>query len=223
MRIGIVGAAGGVGRRLARKLTDHGDEVTGFFRRIEQEEVVVASGAKPVRYDLVADGPEVLASALRGHDAVVFAAGAHGTGADQTSLIDGKGVESAIVAADSAMVPRMILISAMPESGRGREISESFEHYLTVKKEADQTLASSGLDWVIVRPGRLTDDDGNGRVRSGLAVPYGQIQRDDVAAFILEILHEPRLTRHIVEVVDGPSTVHEAVDTLVGLYGTPHL
>lgn len=223
MRIGIIGAAGGVGRRLARKLTDHGDEVTGFFRRSEQEEVVAASGAKPVLFDLVGDGPDSLANALAGHDAVVFAAGAHGTGTDQTSLIDGRGVEKTIVAADAAMVPRMILISAMPESGRGREVSESFAHYLDVKKAADQTLAGSGLDWVIVRPGRLTDDDGNNRVATGLAVPYGQIQRDDVAAFILEVLHEPRLTRHIVEVVDGPSTVHEAVDTLVELYGTPHL
>lgn len=223
MKIAIIGAAGGIGRRLARRLTDHGDEVTGLFRRPDQSELVAAAGATPHVFDLIGDGPEDLAQALRGHDAVVFSAGAHGTGMERTRLIDGRGVEKTIVAADAAMVPRMILVSAMPESGNGREVSEGFTHYLKVKKEADQTLASSGLDWVIVRPGRLTDDDGNGRVRAGLAEPYGEIQRDDVAAFLLEVLHEPRLSRHIVEVVDGPSTISEAVDTLVELNGTPHL
>ncbi|MBG6085110.1 NAD(P)-binding oxidoreductase [Zhihengliuella flava] len=223
MKIAIIGAAGQVGRRLARRLIEHGDDVTGLFRRPEQAEVVTAAGATPHVFDLTVSTPEDLAQALRGHDAVVFCAGAHGTGMDQTSLIDGKGVEKAIIAADAAMVRRTILVSAMPEAASGREVSEDFAHYLTVKKEAEQVLAGSGLDWLIVRPGHLTDDDGNGRVRAGLAEPYGQIQRDDVAAFLLEVLHEPRLSRHIIELVDGPSTIPEAVDTLVELYGTPHL
>ena len=93
MKVFQIGAAGGVGRRLAQLLVERGEEVTGMFRNPAQADTVAAAGATPVVGDLIADSVEVLADKLKGHDAVVFSAGAHGTGVDQTTLIDGKGLE----------------------------------------------------------------------------------------------------------------------------------
>ena len=55
-----------------------------------------------------------------------------------------------------------------------------------------------------------------GRVEAGLAVPYGGVHRDDVAAFLDAVLHEPRLNRVFVErLTSGQVPVDDAVARLV--------
>ncbi|SUD48919.1 Putative NADH-flavin reductase [Nocardia otitidiscaviarum] len=215
MKVFQIGAAGGVGRRLGRLLTDRGDEVSGMYRNPEQVETVRESGAVPVPGDLIHDSVDELAKKLAGHDAVVFSAGAHGTGMDQTTAIDGKGLEKAADAAALAGVSRFVLVSVFPEAGRNRETTEGFEHYMRVKKIADAYLTRTDLNWLIVRPGTLIDYPGTGRVNAGLAIEYGSVRRDDVAAFLAAALHEPRLDRMLVELTGGQTPVHEAVARLV--------
>jgi nucleoside-diphosphate-sugar epimerase len=219
MKVFQIGAAGGVGRRLAQLLSERGDEVTGMFRNPAQTDTVATTGATPVVGDLIADSVETLAARIKGHDAVVFSAGAHGTGIDQTTLIDGKGVEKAADAAAQAGVMRFILVSAFPDSGRGGPVNERFEHYMRTKKTADVYLANTGLDWLIGRPGLLRDEPGDGNVTAGLAVEYGDVHRDNVAAFIDAALHNPELNRTIVELTDGPTPAAEAVSWLVDSTG----
>jgi len=214
MRVFQIGAAGGVGRRVARLLADGGSEATGMHRRPEQAEVVRESGATPVAGDLIADSVETLARRIEGHDAVVFSAGAHGTGLDQTSAIDGKGLEKAADAAALAGVQRFILVSAFPEAWRERERRAGFEHYIRVKKEADAYLAATDLDWIILRPGDLLDTPGTGLVNAAAAVEYGSVPRDDVAAVIVAALPEPGIGRSIVELTSGPTPVPDAVARL---------
>lgn len=121
MKVFQIGAAGGIGRRLANALVARGDEVTGMHRRPEQAAAIIATGATAVAGDLVEDGVEALAGLVRGHDAVVFSAGAHGTGREQTTLIDGRGLEKAADAAELAGVPRFVLVSAFPRVCARRE------------------------------------------------------------------------------------------------------
>ncbi|MFJ9586515.1 SDR family oxidoreductase [Streptomyces acidicola] len=214
MRVFQIGAAGGVGRRLAERLTARGDEVTGMHRSPAQADTVRAAGATPVHGDLIEDSVETLAARLAGHEAVVFSAGAHGTGLDRTTLIDGKGLEKAADAAVRAGVRRFVLVSVFPDALRDGERSEGFEHYIGVKKTADVYLTRTGLDWLIVRPGTLLDTPGTGRVTAGPAVEYGDVHRDDVAAFIDAALHEPALNRVIVELISGDTPVADAVARL---------
>lgn len=211
MKVFQIGAAGGVGRRLSRLLADGGDEVTGMHRMPEQAASIEQNGATALRGDLVQDTVADLAGKLAGHDAVVFSAGAHGTGMDMTTLIDGRGLEKATEAALKAGVSRFVLVSAFPESGRGDGLGEGFEHYMRVKKSADVYLAQSGLDWLIVRPGLLRDEPGDGKVTAGLAIEYGAVRRDNVAAFIHAALHNPDLSRIIVELTDGDTAAFDAV------------
>lgn len=55
-------------------------------------------GRHPGDRDLIEDSVATLAQRLAGHDAVVFSAGAHGTGAELTTAIDGRGLEKAATA-----------------------------------------------------------------------------------------------------------------------------
>lgn len=215
MKTLVIGGAGGVGRRLTTLLTQDGGEVSGLHRSEAQSGAVQQAGGASVLFDLVAGSTEDLATVMTGHDAVVFSAGAHGTGRDQTTLIDGKGLEKAVDAALQVGVRRFVLVSVFPDAGRSQETNEGFEHYMRVKKAADVYLTATDLDWVVVRPGTLTDGPGAGRVNAGWAVPYGDVARDDVAAFIAAALREPHLRRVVVELTDGATPINDAVAGLL--------
>lgn len=215
MKVFIIGAAGGIGNRLSSLLHARGDAVSGMHRNPEQASKITDTGATAVLGDLIHNSTEELTELFRGHNAIVFSAGAHGTGQENTTLIDGAGLRKAADAASAANVSRFILVSAFPESSRGEITTENFEHYMKVKKSADVYLSHTDLDWVIVRPGVLQDEAGDGLVTAGLAINYGNVARDNVAAFIDEALHQPQLSKIIVELTDGSTPVAEAVERLI--------
>ena len=220
MKVFQIGAAGGIGSILSRLLVERGDQVTGMHRSPEQTDTITRTGAEPVLGDLIADSTETLAGHLAGHDAVVFSAGAHGTGRELTSAIDGDGLVKAADAAALAGVQRFVLVSVFPDAGRGGDSPNAgFEHYMRVKKTADVHLAGTDLDWVIVRPGTLKDEPGDGLVTAGPAIEYGNVRRGNVAAFLAEVLHEPGVSREIVELTDGSTPVADAVAALAALRG----
>lgn len=219
MRVFQIGAAGGVGRRLTPLLVARGDQASGMHRGAQQADTIRAAGGTPVLLDLIAATTEELAVSMAGHDAVVFSAGAHGTGMDKTTLIDGVGLQKAADAAELAGATRFVLVSAFPEAGRGAGLGEGFEHYIRVKKASDVYLASTSLDWLIVRPGTLRDEPGSGLVSAGVAIDYGDVSRDNVAAFIDSALHLPELSRIIVELTDGVVPVEEATAAVASSVG----
>ncbi|MGW3981900.1 NAD(P)H-binding protein [Streptomyces mirabilis] len=67
---------------------------------------------------------------------------------------------------------------------------------------------------MIVRPGTLTNGPGTGRIRVGVAIPYGDVSRDDVAAVLTELVHQPQVNRIILELTEGEVPIREALDSL---------
>lgn len=214
MKVFQIGAAGGIGRPLTKLLTENGDQVFGMHRAPEQAEIISENGGTPVFGDLIDNTVEELAGLMAGADAVVFSAGAHGTGQDKTTLIDGKGLEKSAEAAEKAGVAKFVLVSVFPDAGRGGDVSEGFEHYMRVKKSADVFLAGTSLDWLILRPGTLKNESGDGMVNAGPAIEYGNVRRENVAAFIFSALQLPALNRKIVELTDGTTPVAAAAALL---------
>jgi uncharacterized protein YbjT (DUF2867 family) len=155
-----------------------------------------------------------LAAQMAGTNVVVFTAGAGGAGVEVTNAIDGRGLELAVDAARQAGVPRFLLVSAFPEAGRNKGMGEGFENYITVKKRADVYLAATDLDWVILRPGTLSDAPGTGRVSAGPAIAYGDIPRADVAATLVALVEHPEVRRTIIELTEGDRPVEDAVAQL---------
>nr|MCH1932256.1 SDR family oxidoreductase [Shewanella shenzhenensis] len=70
---------------------------------------------------------------------------------------------------------------------------------------------ASGLDWVIVRPGTLTDDAATTLVNAGLAVSYGNVSRDNVAATLAYIIAHDAIKRVIIELTDGDKPIEQAL------------
>ena len=211
-RVFIIGAAGKVGRFLARGLADRGHEPVALHRTPAQGEELRTLGATPVLGDLLVLDVPGLAGLMAGCHAVVFTAGAGGKGGhEMTNAIDGRGLELAVAAAGQSAVSRFLLVSAFPEAARGKPMSDTFENYMAVKKLADVHLAVTSLDWVILRPGRLTDEPGTGMVRAGLAIPHGEVPRGDVAAALLELVERPAVNRVIIELTRGDAPVGTAI------------
>ncbi|WP_028500363.1 SDR family oxidoreductase [Microvirgula aerodenitrificans] len=211
-KVFIVGGAGKVGRRLTQQLSQRGHQALALYRNLEQTQELQALGATPVLGSLLDLDTEGLSRLMVGSDAVVFSAGAGGKGGmEMTKAIDGFGLELAVAAARKAGVPRFLLVSAFPETFRDKEVSETFENYMAIKKLADVHLVESDLDWVILRPGTLLDTPGTGKVRTGLAIPYGDVPRDDVAATLLEIIERPAVSRVIVELTQGDAPISDSI------------
>lgn len=209
----IIGGAGKIGRRLAQQLHARGHRALSLYRAAEQAAELQQLGATPVQGNLLELDEAALAELMAGSDVVVFTAGAGGKGGpEMTNAIDGRGLELAVAAARRANVRRFLLVSAFPEAGRGRQVSDTFENYMAVKKQADVHLAQSDLDWVILRPGTLVDAQGTGRVHAGLAIPYGNVPRDDVAATLLALIEKPAVSRVIIELTEGDTPVGEALE-----------
>lgn len=214
MRIVIAGGHGKIAMRLAGLLVARGDEVASLIRRPEHAADVSALGAEPVVCDLEAATEADVAAAVGRADAVVFAAGAGpGSGAERKWTVDYGGAVKLIAAARANGIGRYAMVSSMGADPE-HEGDDVFSVYLRAKGKADADLAASGLDYVIVRPGGLTDEPGTGRVKLGEHVGRGEIPRDDVAAVLDAALHEPAVARVVFEAISGDVPVEEAVAAL---------
>ena len=188
-----------------------GDKVVGLCRHAKQADAVRDRGIEPVLGDLTSLSVAEFAGLMARCDTAVFAAGAPDAGMRTADLVDGDGLVLATEAAAEADVRRFLHISAFPDAWRDRRMPPEFEHYMRVKRQADVHLAGTDLDWVILRPGTLTDREGTGLVRLGHAIPYGDVPRDDVAAVLASLVHAQGVTREILEVTGGDTPIEAAI------------
>ena len=211
MRVVIAGGHGQIALRLARQLHERGDEVRSLIRREEHAADVAATGAEAVVCDLETLDEAGLAAAVGAADAVVFAAGAGpGSGPERKRTVDYGGAVKLIAAARANGIPRYVMVSAMGADPE-HEGDDTFSVYLRAKGRADAELQASGLGYTIVRPGRLTDDPGTGRVTLAPQVAYGEISRDDVAAVLAFAVHDPELAGITFEVIQGSTPIERAL------------
>lgn len=211
MRVVVAGAHGQIAMFLHPILVERGHEVRGLIRNPEHVEEVRAVGAEPVICDLEAESD--LSQAVGEAEAVVFAAGAGpGSGAGRKRSLDRDAALKLMQAALANGIRRYVMISAMnPEQPRGNEV---FRVYLQAKAEADAALRDSDLDWTIVRPGRLTDEPGTGRVMLARELERADIPRADVAAVLAEVLDTPETIRRQLDVTGGDVPIREAIASL---------
>jgi uncharacterized protein YbjT (DUF2867 family) len=144
---------------------------------------------------------------------VVFAAGAGpGSGAERKLTMDRDGAIKLVRAATDAGVRRYVIVSSVgAQDPPSEDHDDVFSVYLRAKAEADAAVRGSGLEWTIVRPGRLTDDPATGRVRIDTQPHHGEASRDDVAAVLAAVLEEPRSAGAILYVNSGEDDIAGAL------------
>jgi uncharacterized protein YbjT (DUF2867 family) len=214
MDVVIAGGHGQIALRLARLLSTRGERVRSLIRNPDHAADVEAAGAEPVVFDLEDGSAEDLADIVRGADAVVFAAGAGpGSGPERKRTVDLGAAVKLIEAARSAGVRRYAMVSSIgaddPAAG-----GEAMRPYLEAKAAADAALVDSGLDYTIVRPGRLTNDPGTSKVTAGPGVARDDVTRDDVAGALVAVLDEPQTIGKTFVVVNGDTPIPEALKQL---------
>jgi uncharacterized protein YbjT (DUF2867 family) len=215
VEVAIAGAHGSVGRRLTKLLVQRGYRVRGLIRDPEQADDVRADGGEPIVCNLETSGEDEIASAIDGSNAVVFAAGAGpGSGAARKCTMDRDGAIKLIQATRATEISRYLMISSIgaedPPDG-----DDVFSIYLRAKAEADSALTASDRSWTIVRPGRLTNDAGDGRARIDDRPLRGSVSRDDVAALLVAVLPEPRSVRRTLYVIDGEEPLEWQLETVL--------
>ncbi|MCX4640028.1 SDR family oxidoreductase [Streptomyces sp. RPA4-5] len=219
MRIVIAGGHGQIALRLERLLAKRGDEVAGIIRRPEQAGDLLAAGAEPVVCDLESASVEDVARHMEGVDAAVFAAGAGpGSGIERKDTVDRGAAAVFADAAEAAGVRRFLVVSSMGADRVPPEGTDPvFAAYLRAKGAADADVrARAGLDWTILRPGRLTNDPGTGLVALADTTGRSEVTRDDVAAALVALLDEPATIGRTLELIGGEVPVEDAVRAVAG-------
>jgi cytosine deaminase len=214
MKVAIAGGHGKVALLLARMVRDRGDVPLALIRDPEQSSDVEGAGAVPVVVDLESAGDDALDAAISGADGLVFAAGAGpDSGPERKETVDYGGAVRLIEACRRTGVKRYVMLSSVGADAE-KHGDEPFDVYLRAKGRADRDLAESGLDFTIVRPVRLTDEAGRGRISTDQQSMDGEIPREDVAATIAEVLRRDRLIGVIFTFGSGETVIDEALESL---------
>jgi uncharacterized protein YbjT (DUF2867 family) len=215
MDVAVAGGHGKIALRLLRLLAERGDRARGLIRNSDHAADLEGVGATPVGADLENLDPDAIARSIAGVEAVVFSAGAGpGSGPARKRTVDYGGAVKLIDACRLNDISRYLMVSAMGVHDSGARGPEMRPYY-DAKLEADQALAASGLDYTIVRPGRLTDDPGTGLVEASARLERGgQIPRDDVAAVLVGCLDDPSTIGKELDLLSGETPIAEALAAL---------
>lgn len=217
MRVVIAGGHGKIARHLERRLAANGDEAVGIIRNKDHVADLREVSAEPAVLDLEDATVDEVAAVLDGADAAVFAAGAGpGSGVPRKETVDRGAAVLFADAAERAGVRRFVQVSAMGTDGPFDEaaLGEVFAAYLRAKAAAEGDLRRRDLDWTILRPGRLTDDEATEMVQLAESTPRGDVPRDDVAAVLVALLSDDLAFRRTLELTSGNTPVAEAVSRL---------
>lgn len=209
----IAGGHGKIARQLGKRLAERGDSALGLIRKPEHADDLRAEGIEASIADLEQSGADALAEQLAGADAAVFAAGAGpGSGVARKDTVDRAASALLADACERAGVRRLLQVSSMGTAGPNPpDVGEVFGAYLDAKRAAEEDLRKRDLDWTILRPGMLTDEQPTGKVRLAESVPRAEVTRADVAAALVALLDEPRSARQALELVNGETPVADAV------------
>lgn len=216
MKVLVIGANGKVARHFADFIKeDPSIEERAMIRSAEQVSFFEERGIETVLLDLVNNSVAELAEAMKDVDAVIFSAGAGGSGLDKTVLIDLDGAIKAMTAAEQAGVNRFVMVSTFRTGREAMAQKQDLQTYTIAKNYADEWLKNrTKLDWTIVHPGILVDEPGTNQIKVGMGQEINKIPRQDVAQALVSVLHNDNTIKQEFEVLAGNTAVEEAISKL---------
>jgi len=208
MKFLLIGATGSTGEAIVEQGLDQGHDITALVR--DPSRVAVSDAPLHVVAGDVMS-PKDVDEAMAGQVAVICSLGTGVTFHHVTLFSDG--TQHLLDAMHKHAVRRIVCITGIgagDSRGHGgffydRLIEPTLLHTIYEDKDRQEALVrGSDTDWVIVRPGQLTNDDATGKYRVLLdltGVTAGKVARADVATFVLaqlardDFVHEtPLLT-----------------------------
>jgi len=192
-RLLIVGATGGTGRQLVAQALERGYAVTALVRnrsklRIEHPQLTIVQG------DVLDYGS--IEPAMRGQQAVISALG-HKRFFFPTRILS-QGTANLLRAMAAHGVPRLVCETSLgigDSAGRMGLYYTLFvipvilPFYFWDKTRQERLIASSAIEWILIRPGVLSNGRKRGKYRHGHQIGNFivtvRISRADVADFML--------------------------------------
>ncbi|HET7453463.1 MAG TPA: NAD(P)-binding oxidoreductase [Thermoanaerobaculia bacterium] len=206
----VLGATGGTGRQVLSQGIARGDALTALVR----DPARLGADVGPARVVVgdVLDESVDLASAMRGHDAVVSVLGV-GKSFRSNGLIR-RAAPKIVRAMESAGVRRFVMLSAYGVGASMRDVPPLPRLFISLllrdvyadKNAGEETIRGSSLDWTIVHAVTLTDGPrtGNSVAAERMQLSgFPRISRADVAAFLLTAVENRSFPRQDVLLRSG--------------------
>ncbi len=212
----IIGANGKVGRQITEKLKEEAEFTPVALLRKESQKDHFDSMGVESRVASLEDEKTALSEVMRNIDGVVFTAGSGpDTGYDKTMSVDLDGAIKSMEAAKDQGIRRFVMVSALNTGNKSSWEDSKMKPYYIAKYYADEWLKNSGLEYTIMRPGRLMDDPGEGKVDIENPQDQEGVPREDVASMIVEVLKNDSSKGKIISFNQGEKNVKEAVEAAV--------
>lgn len=194
MRLTIIGASRGIGRKTVEYALSRGHHVRALARSADGMGID-AAGFDPIAGD--ATDPVTLATAVAGADAVILTLGVpRDLRALKRTTLFSDTTRALIPAMQAAGVTRLLAVTGFGAGDSAAKLSSLEKIPFTLflgrayadKAVQEDLIRSSGLDWTIARPGILNDNAPSGKYKV-LVDPdtwrQGIISRADVAHFLV--------------------------------------
>ncbi|MCX5940842.1 MAG: SDR family oxidoreductase [Cyanobium sp. LacPavin_0818_WC50_MAG_67_9] len=210
--VAVTGASGKTGWRVVDEALRQGLEVRAIVR---PGSVLPAALTEAERQGQLAvlrlelGQTESLHAALSGCDALVIATGARPSVDLAGPLkVDAFGVRDQIHACQAVGVRRVVLVSSLC-AGRWQHPLNLFGLILVWKRLGESWLEQSGLEWTVIRPGGLSEDDSRTEREGVVFSGANQQERDSiprrlVARVCLEALATPARVGRTIEITRSP-------------------
>ena len=211
MKLAITGASGKTGFRVAEEAISAGYDV----RLINREGSKIPDSIRGCeKYELSDTNGITLDYALKDCDSLVIATGARPS-IDLTApaKVDYLNIQKQVESCKRQKLNRVVLVSSLC-AGKLIHPLNLFGLILIWKRLGEKSLQKSGLDWTIIRPGGLNEDETNIKNQNILfsgekTQEEGSIPRRLVARACIEALKTKDSIKKIIEVTsseDNPKT-----------------
>ncbi len=191
MKIALFGATGGTGFQVLQQALTQGHTIHALVRNPAtfaqtHPNLVVFPG------DVRQQQP--VTECVAGAEAVICTLGTR----QGEEPVEVAGTRTILQAMQSHHVRRLIVVTSIGVGDSKDQVPTFFKllmktalrKVMAAKEEQERLVTQSGLDWVIVRPGGLTNGSLTGRYTFGVekSIMAGQVARADVADFVLKQL-----------------------------------
>jgi uncharacterized protein YbjT (DUF2867 family) len=124
-------------------------------------------------------------------------------------------VEGAVGRAVEGCDAIVFAAGAGPGSGAARKETMDYGGAVKLVEAAEKHGVRRYLDYTIIRPGSLTEEEGAGKIEAAEVLGRrGEIPRDDVARTFAEALEMPNTYRKTFEIIGGETPIREALERI---------
>lgn len=213
MSILLIGANGGVGKHLVDQYKKEDIDFTAGVRKDEQIQSLENEGVKATKIDVEKDNIEDLTETFKAFDKIIFSVGSGGsTGADKTIIVDLDGAIKTMIASKEANIKHYTMVSTYDSRREAFDPSGDLKPYTIAKHYADEYLRNSGLNYTIVHPGVLLDEEGTGNIEADLYFEdRHSIPREDVARVLFEVSTSDGFKNKEFQIIQGNKSISDAL------------